>query len=153
MPTLKFIAACAAGLFVFALAWRKSRALTEKARIAEALAASASRIRSAIKHRRALKRELLAELPFPDADGDEAALLEAVDSPEFPFGEKDADRLRAFIRELGEGSLERQLALVEDFGEYWAAAAESAKREKTEKGRLFLSLGGLGGLALTIILA
>lgn len=151
MPTLKFIAACAAGAFAFWFGWRKSRLLSERAQTAEALAASALRIRSAVKHRRALKRELLAELPFPDAD--EAALLEAVDSAELPFGEKDADRLRAFIRELGEGSLERQLALVEDFGEYWAAAAESAKREKAEKGRLFLSLGGLGGLALTIILA
>lgn len=138
---------------MFRLGLRKSRALSEKAKLADALAASAPRIRSAIKNRRALKRELLAELPFPDADGSEAAILEYIDGEHFPFGEKEAEKLRSFITELGEGSLERQLALTDDFNEYWSSAAEDAKREKAEKSRLCLSLGGLGGLALIIILA
>ena len=86
MLTLKFVAACAAGAFVFRLGLRKSRALSEKAKLAEALAASAQDIRSAIKHRRALKRELLTELPFPDADGSEEAILDYIDGANFPFG-------------------------------------------------------------------
>ena len=153
MLTLRFAAACAAGALVFRLGLRKSRKLTEKVKTAEALTVSAQRIRSAIKHKHALKRELLAELPFPDSDGSEAATLEYIDGPDFPFGEKDAEKLRAFVSELGEGSLERQLALAEDFREYWAFTAENAKREKAEKGRLCLSLGGLGGLAAIIILS
>ena len=151
MLTLKFAAACAAGAGVFWFGLRQSRRISARAETAEALAASAGRIRSAIKHRHALKRELLAELPFPETDED--ALLAYLDAPDFPFGEKEAKKLRAFISELGEGTLERQLALTDDFGDFWKAAAESAKREKAEKGRLCISLGGLGGLAAIIILA
>ena len=153
MLTLRFAAACAAGASVFWFGLRRSRRISARAETAEALAFSAQRIRSAIKHRHALKRELLAELPFPDNDGDEAALLKYIYGADFPFDEKESEKLRAFISELGEGSLERQLALTDDFFDFWSAAAESAKREKAEKCRLCLSLGGLGGLAAMIILA
>lgn len=153
MLTVRFAAAFAAGAATFYYGLRKSRALSERAELARALAASAPRIRAAIKHRRALKAELLAELPFPCAAEGEAALLGYIGGADFPFSEKDADKLRGFISELGEGTLERQLALTDDLFEYWSAAAEEAKREKDEKGRLCLSLGGLGGLAVMIILA
>ena len=153
MPTFRFAAACAAGAGVFWFGLRRSRLIAARAETAEALAASARRIASAIKHRHALKPELLAELPFPACSGDEAALLGYLDGADFPFGEKEAEKLRAFISELGEGTLEQQLALTEDFFAFWSAAAESARREKSEKCRLCLSLGGLGGLAAMIILA
>ncbi|MBO4934420.1 MAG: hypothetical protein J5441_04530 [Clostridia bacterium] len=152
MLTLRFAAACAAGAGVFWCGLRRSRRISARPETAEALAASAGRMRSAIMHRHALKRELLAELPFP-CGGDEAALLEYLDGADFPFGEKEAEKLRAFISALGEGTLERQLALTDDFRDFWKDAAENAKREKAEKGRLCLSLGGLGGLAAIIILA
>ena len=153
MLTLRFAAACAAGAGIFWCGLRRSRRISARAETAEALAASAGRIRSAIMHRRALKRELLAELPFPGGSGDEAALLGYLDGADFPFGEKETEKLRTFISALGEGTLERQLALTDDFRDFWKDAAESAKREKAEKGRLCLSLGGLGGLAAIIILA
>lgn len=157
MLTFKLAAAAAAGAGVFWLGWRRSRLLSARVETAEALLSASGRIRALLKRRCAEKAELLAELPFENAENlgfcAETTVADFLDESGFPFGKKETDEVCRFVLALGGGTLEEQLRLTNAFADFWAETAENARREKAEKGRLSLSLGGLGGIAAIIILA
>lgn len=157
MLTFKIAAAAAAGAGVFWLGWRRSRLLSARVETAEALLSASGRIHALLKRRCAAKSELLAELPFENAENlgfsAETAVADFLDESGFPFGEKETGEVCRFVLALGGGTLEEQLRLTDAFADFWAEAAENARREKAEKGRLCLSLGGLGGIAAIIILS
>ena len=157
MLTIKLAAAVAAGAGVFWLGWHKSRLLSARVETAEELFSATGRIRALLKRKCASKSELLAELPFENTENldfsAETAVADFLTESGFPFGEKETDEVCRFVLALGGGTLEEQLLLTDAFADFWAETAENARREKAEKGRLSLSLGGLGGIAAIIILA
>ena len=52
----------------------------------------------------------------------------------------------------GEGSLQTQRLALTEAGEELERLHEQARRKREEQGRLYASLGGLGGLALALML-
>ena len=152
---IRTIAALAVGICVFWAGLSKSRTLSERVGIAEAFADAGRTIASDIKARRG-KAELLSRLPLTDAHtlacAEKDSVAELIENSSLPLNQSEASQLTDYIYLLGGGTQEEQLILTECFTGFWERAAAQARRDKSEKGRLFVSLGGLAGLAAAIIL-
>lgn len=153
--TIRTLAALAVGICVFWAGLSKSRALTERADVAEKLADAGRTISSDIRARRG-KAELLSRLPLTDADTlacvDRSSVAEFIQKSSLPLNKSEASQLTDYIYLLGGGTQEEQIILTDGFTEFWERTAAKTRSEKSEKGRLFISLGSLAGLAVTIIL-
>lgn len=152
----RLILALITGAGIFLLGLRESRLLFSRADISEKIRSSASRISSGIRFRRSAKRELLSELPFENCGtlelADESEVLSFLHTVSFPFGEREGRETARFISSLGKGTLEEQIRLSDAFKEFWGEVHREAKAEYEKRSRLSLTLGALGGLAVSIII-
>lgn len=66
--------------------------------------------------------------------------------------ESDLTALARLFSRLGEGGLQTQRLALTEAAEELERLHEQARRKREEQGRLYASLGGLGGLALALML-
>ena len=68
------------------------------------------------------------------------------------LGESDLTALNRLFGRLGEGGLQTQRLALTEAKEELQRLHDQARRKRDEQGRLYASLGGLGGLALALLL-
>ena len=68
------------------------------------------------------------------------------------LNEGDRTALRRLFGRLGEGGMQAQRLALTEAEEELERLHEQARRKREEQGRLYASLGGLGGLALALML-
>ena len=66
--------------------------------------------------------------------------------------ENDLTALRRLFGRLGEGGLQTQRLALTEAAEELERLCAQARRRRDEQGRLYASLGGLGGLVLALLL-
>ena len=97
--------------------------------------------------------ERMAEGLAPEeACGEAAAGLRERGGPLDCLEEGDMAAVKRLFGGLGEGGLEKQRVLLKDTEEELERLLRQARRKREEQGKLYASLGALGGLAMALLL-
>ena len=154
-------AACAA------LGWSAALKQTRRAKALRALCHAVSRLKEDMLEKRMPLRDALAASRHPlmtraaresEACEPGEALRMAAASLSMRGGELDSltrEDMAAIERlagELGQGGAARQRLLLSETEEELCALASGAEKLAAERGRLYVSLGALGGLALAVLM-